>query len=249
MWTQLLRAVWPSMNFNQPLLWEDFTTQSTFGNIQSYFFSFLETGAGGMSSRNWGLASCTAQQNSHQEYLVPNVSSASSNIPNAHCFLSLPLLPLSSTEQSALESHFSQGTQNLVGETTTHWNNNHSVRLDGRPGDKLWSERTLGSKVFSTWTSSGLNGELQHWPCSTSYCCDCCQSAAITAAIRSMGQGSQSDGRLKGQGSRRIYGSCNKLLRRSTIPPLIVLGHQIVRGVLTEILSLQIPNECPITQF
>lgn len=150
---------------------------------KAIFLVFLETGAGGMSSRNWGLASCTAQQNSHQEYLVPNVSSASSNIPNAHCFLSLPLLPLSSTEQSALESHFSQGTQNLVGETTTHWNNYHSMRLDGSPGDKLWSERTLGSKVFSTWTSSGLNGELQHWTCSTSYCWDCCQSAVITAAI------------------------------------------------------------------
>lgn len=106
---------------------------------KAIFFSVLETGAGGMSSRNWGLASCTAQQNSHQEYLVPKVSSASPNSPSAHCFLSLPLLPLSSTEQSTLESHFSQGTQNLVGETTTHWNNYHSTRLDGSPGDKLWS--------------------------------------------------------------------------------------------------------------
>lgn len=65
-----------SMNFNQALLWEDFTTQSTCGNIQSHFFSFLETGAGGMTSRNWGSASCTAQAS---RIPGPNVNSASSH--------------------------------------------------------------------------------------------------------------------------------------------------------------------------
>lgn len=156
-----------------------------------------------MSSRKWGSASCNAQQNSHQEHWsqMSIVLVETSKILTAPClFHSSCWAPRMHSE---VESHFSQGAQNLVGKTTTHWNNYHSMRLDCSPGDKLWSMRTLGPKVFSTLTSSGLNGELQHWPCSTSYCRDCCQSALTTAAkISSIELESHTDGRLERHGSR-----------------------------------------------